>query len=274
MEASDLSNDVRNVATEAAKYTQAFNGALRHFTGQADTQNTAQLSNQFDSFMVWAGNIGVFASTTASADYRLRGHEELKSVLITLPRRLQRAIEQYATARQAQKSEASLSESEEHAQDFEGEDTALSSSSSLHVSSDSEDGQLDHSQGRLLMRLSGAGMAEDLVRDTVSRLYRLSAMVRLPLRHTDKAQVEQFTAKHPAVSLEGADAAAFARFKLTQLLPKDSDAVIQEFVVDRLATAVGYRRQRFLYRHRHAEKLKMRALAPEAVATSPLPQSH
>ena len=59
---------VRAIAEQARRCLHAFEARLK--TPDHDKLNT-DVSNQFGLFKIWAGNIGVFASTTASADHRL-----------------------------------------------------------------------------------------------------------------------------------------------------------------------------------------------------------
>jgi hypothetical protein len=272
--------DTRSVASAAAGCVETFTSTVKFLLDQAEPHTAAELANQRDRFIVWAGNLGVFASTTASVDYRLRGHAELRDVVITLLGRLQRAVSGHQTAVQPSKpldATAHHGTTVSEAQDVEDSGPASSASSSLQLSSESEDDAQVHDSNHLLVWRRDSP-ASEIVQDTISRLYRLSTMIRLPLRHTDKTQIEQFTSKHSAVATEGAELADFATFQIQRLAPENSDLSMQPCLVKRLASAVDFRRRRFLYRAKHSDKLRahMSATMPTA-ATSPaqgLPALH
>ena len=251
------------------KCVEAFDSRKKELDG---VQNQQSMVNQFDRFKIWAGNIGVFAPSTASTDYRLREHSDLRDVILKLLERIQRRIshhdrEDLPMPSQGTKDLQSIVESAVPT-------SPASSTSSLQIS---ESSHSEDEPSGIIPPKSGASVKEELqaVSDIIDRLYRLSSIIRRPLKFTGSAQVAKFSGKDEKAQQESADLESFMRWHLDREFPLEAahEAYARRSIlIDRLVGAVSFRRRRFLYQKRHVRKLQSLGLVsrPEhaAVVTS------
>ena len=204
-------------------------------------QTRIDLENQLGRFKIWAGNIGVFAARSASLDYRLRNDEDVKEIMVQMLTRLWRTIEQLVNPPLVEMQTAEDSES--------NQSDSSSSSSSLVVSLDADSeassstrppGQLeDYSPDRQIQTVDSI----------ITRLYRLSAIIRKPTSFSENAKVTKFIDKAP----DGGDMEEYIshiRWQIQFRFP-DTSPVLAE----RLVNAVVFRRKKLMYRERHQYKL-------------------
>lgn len=202
-----------------------------------DARTRADTENQLGRFKIWAGTIGVFAAGRASTDARLRNDEDVKEMMIDILLRLRRAIDAFLKPVLV-----------EEDNDDQGSETTDSS---------------DDSEGSLVLSIGGESSVTTVeskiptqhvaslqdIDSTISRLYRLSAVIRKPTSLQENTRVASFIEK----AEDGPDASEFefhVRWQIRFRLPDASDAI-----VDRLASAVLFRRRKLLYRERHQQKL-------------------
>ncbi|KAL9116855.1 MAG: hypothetical protein Q9187_006613 [Circinaria calcarea] len=199
-------------------------------------QTRIDLENQLGRFKIWAGNIGVFAARSASLDYRLRNDQDIKEIMVQMLTRLWRTIEQLINPPLA---EIQTSEDSECNQS----DSSGSSSSlvvSLDADSEAPPGQLeDHSPDRQIQTVDSI----------ITRLYRLSAIIRKPTSFSENAKVTKFIDKaHDGGDME--EYVSHIRWQIQFRFP-DTSPVLAE----RLVNAVVFRRKKLMYRERHQYKL-------------------
>jgi hypothetical protein len=81
------------IAEDAGICLHSFNECLAHFA-LLPPQQQSGIEDQLGRFSIWTSNIGVFAPTRASLDYRLRGvadlHRLVRGLLRTLNEHIQR----------------------------------------------------------------------------------------------------------------------------------------------------------------------------------------
>ncbi|KAL8898097.1 MAG: hypothetical protein Q9207_006873 [Kuettlingeria erythrocarpa] len=205
--------------------------------GTLDASTRADIDNQLGRFKIWAGTIGVFAAGKASTDARLRDDADVKDMMIDLLLRLRRAIDAFL--------KPVLIEEDNDEQASEPTDSSDESEASLVLSIGGES-----SATTVESRIPShhAATLRD-IDSTISRLYRLSAIIRKPTSLQENARVASFIEKVD----DGPDASEFkfhVRWQIDFRFPDASDAI-----VDRLASAVLFRRRKLLYRERHQQKL-------------------
>ena len=220
----------------------------------AGVQHQQSVVNQFDRFKIWAGNIGVFAPYTASTDHRLQEHKDLRDVILKLLRRIHSRIEQ--------DDEKNLPVPLQDTQDLQARVESgvpispASSTSSLQVSGSSIS---DDKPRGVTGSKPGASAKEQLeaVSEIVDRLYRLSSLIRRPLKFTGAAKVARFSGKDDKAHQESASLESFMRWRLNREFPEGDEAhPSRSILINRLVGAVGFRRRRFLYQKRHVQKLQ------------------
>lgn len=202
-----------------------------------DASTRADIENQLGRFKIWAGTIGVFAAGKASTDARLRDDEDVKDMMIDLLLRLRRAIDAFL--------KPVLIEEDNDDQASGPTDSSDESEASLVLSIGGE------SSATTVESIIPSHYVASLrdIDSTISRLYRLSAVIRKPTSLHENTRVASFIEK----SDDGPDASDFkfhVRWQIDFRFPDASDAI-----VDRLASAVLFRRRKLLYRERHQQKL-------------------
>jgi hypothetical protein len=197
-------------------------------------------------------------------DYRLRQDEEIVAVLTSILASLKTHLEQ-----------AVSTTIHEEAEDFVdvtvvSQLSSTSSESSCSISLDS-----DASESALDVRPTGTGAPAPIdalvkANDEIDRLYRLASVLRKPVSSTENARVRDFIAKKMAANEteDMDDAEDHARSHLQARFPQAAP-----FLVDRLVSAVVFRRMQLRYRERHQGKLRQgveQFFIPEAPRTTRL----
>lgn len=161
-----------------------------------------ELDDQLGRFEIWAGNLGVFALDTASADFRLKDDQDVKDVMINMLTRLVEKVEQLHG--QPSLLPSLLEEPVEHndnPESLELPDSSVSSSSSWKLSSNSDKAsQPDRASSDPQRRFGGLTEIVDII----DRLYRLSAIVRKPTSLSEHVRANKFIEKTKnSLDLEG-----------------------------------------------------------------------
>lgn len=196
-----------------------------------DIQSSINLENQLSRFKIWAGNIGVFAAANASIDFRLRNDPDIKEIMIQMLARLRKSIEQLINPSLAE-TEAPEDSGSHHSS------PSSSSSASLVLSLDatSEPGSIDQNPIRV-------------IDSVITRLYRLSAVIRKPISFSENSKVSRFIDKvQDKQDMEEYE--IHIRWQIEFRHPNASP-----WLIDRLANAVVFRRKKILYQERHQQKL-------------------
>lgn len=199
-----------------------------------DLRAKTGIENQLGRFKIWAGAIGVFAAGTASTDARLRNDEDVKEIMMDMLIRLRKALDGFLRPSIAE-------ESEDEEASGESDDSEASLILSIGDESDAATSE-EHTPSHQV----------DSLRDidgVISRLYRLSAIIRKPNSLHENTRVASFIEKAEE-GPEAADFEAHARWQIKYRLPDASPKM-----VDRLVNAVIFRRRKLLYRERHQKKL-------------------
>lgn len=228
--------------TEAAgRCAQKFVGATT--LDSSSSQLKTSLHDQLGRFKIWAGNLGVFASSTASADYRLRDEPDLRDVFISM---LNRLAERLVDIEQDLKHQFNHGIGPTEAQQSEGKQTNSSSSSSLGLSSEDE---CDNHQERLLIVDQEENDCLRQIRGLLDRLFRLSASIRKPVSLSENERIARFVARKEDPD-EIRDFESYVRWQIQQWCPDTTVALI-----DRLTAAAVARKRRLWYRQNHRQKL-------------------
>lgn len=217
-------------------------------------QEKSAIVAQRDRLQVWASNIGVFAPHfTASADYRLRKDTELREAVFALLTRVGQDLKDRAESSRSlliQRNQVQLAATASRS-DGAIRNSSQSSASSLELSSESEMEELQGSgRERSLVYTPAPGL--EPIRNTITRLFRLTKLIRNPVQSTDHAQVLAFTNKHSEVTAGDADLASHVEFIIKQHHSK----VIPSYLLSRLVAAALFRHHRFEYRKKHKLKLQ------------------
>ncbi|TGO51259.1 hypothetical protein BCON_0165g00090 [Botryotinia convoluta] len=224
----------RNVATVFAR------GRAK----QLEPHLRSELENELGRFKIWAGNLGVFAPGRASVDYRLRDDADVKEILIQMLGRLRQST------KQAMDPPVIL---EEEAEEESGKDdsSATSSEDSMAISLDTEtDAGYETDDLPSLHSADVVATALNTIKDTITRLYRLSTIIKKPSSANENVKVANFIAKDE-VSAELAEFQTSVRWQIEFRLPDASLTLL-----NRLVEAAVFRRRKLEYRKRHKEKLK------------------
>lgn len=179
----------------------------------------------------------MFAAGSASTDARLKNDEDVKDIMIDMLLRLRKATDGFLRP--------------VIAEECEDEDAPDSPDSS------------DDSEASLVLSIGDGSNAATVENETrnhyvaslqeidgvISRLYRLSAIIRKPTHLQENARVASFIEKGE----DGPDAVEFESHVRWQIKFRLPDASAK--IVDRLVNAVIFRRRKLRYRERHQKKL-------------------
>lgn len=207
----------------------------------------SEFEDQLGRFKIWAGNLGVFAADTASADFWLKDDQDVKDVIINMLTRLTREVEKLDG--QPSLFPSLLEEPEEHKDKPESSElpgSSASSSSSWKLSATSDTGSQPERARPDPQRCFG-GLIE--IVDIIDRLYRLSAIVRKPTSLSEHARVNEFIEKTKNIP-HLKDFESYVRWQIRLWCPEATVTL-----VDRLSDMVVLRRKKLLYRARNQEKL-------------------
>lgn len=222
-----------SVSTTAWNCAQEFTEAL---SNGADSKE--ELGHQLSRFKIWAGYLGVFTSSTGSLDHRLREEANLSDVLIRLLHKLAKDISKSAGS-------SSAPEVDEGGQE-ESNDQASSDSDQFSIDSPSSD-EGSHAHPATESQQTHKIKAID---DTITRLFRLSAVIKKPNSSRENAKVESFIERELADHTDD-DYAFFVRWKICRDHPGAAS-----YLVERLVESILFRQKRLLYRAKHYEKVE------------------
>lgn len=206
-----------------------------------ERQSSVDLENQLGRFKIWAGNVGVFAAGNASIDFRLRNDPDIKEVMIQMLTRLRKSIEQLINPPVVEMPAPEDNDSHHS--------SSSSSSPSLVLSLDasSDLGSADRNLLQWRQKISYDRLQD--IDSVITRLYRLSAVIRKPNPFSENTKVTRFIDKaQDRQDMEEYE--SHIRWQIQFRHPKASPAL-----VDRLTDAVVFRRKKLLYRERHQQKL-------------------
>ncbi|ESZ91987.1 hypothetical protein SBOR_7644 [Sclerotinia borealis F-4128] len=227
-----IAETARNVATVFAR------GRAK----QLEPHLRSELENELGRFKIWAGNLGVFAPGRASADYRLRDDADIKEILIQMLDRLRQSTKQAMDP-------PKILEEPEEAEEID--DSSTSSEDSMAISLDKDsDAASDTDDISGPQSADVVAKALTTIKDTITRLYRLSTIIKKPSSSNENVKVANFIAKEEE-SEELKEFQTSVRWQIHFRLPDASPALL-----DRLVDAAVFRRKKLEYRERHKEKLR------------------
>lgn len=201
------------------------------------------IENILVRFRIWAGNVGIFAPDNASVDYRLRHEADIADVLVSMLTSLKGNLEQ---AIKPQTLWEELEEDDKNTTSWESASSSSSSSLSL---------DLDETIHDLHKEPQNNVDNSDPVRkanSVIDHLYQLASVLRKPVSSTENSKVRDFISKQKSRGdiEELEDVEDHARCYMQARFEKAPKAL-----VDRLVSAVVFRRMKLRYRQRHQEKL-------------------
>ncbi|THV52280.1 hypothetical protein BGAL_0083g00020 [Botrytis galanthina] len=224
----------RNVATVFAR------GRAK----QLEPHLRSELENELGRFKIWAGNLGVFAPGRASVDYRLRDDADVKEILVQMLDRLRQSTKQAMDPPVILEEEAEEENEKDYNSDSSSEDSmAISLDNESDAGSETDDLPSLHS-------VDVVATALNTIKDTITRLYRLSTIIKKPSSANENVKVANFIAKDEA-SAELVEFQNSVRWQIEFRFPDASPTLL-----NRLVEAAVFRRRKLEYRERHKEKLK------------------
>ncbi|KAB8360777.1 hypothetical protein FH972_024511 [Carpinus fangiana] len=221
----------RAILNASRKCARAFAQSLSMLS--AESRQFVLLENERGRFAIWAGNLGVFADANASADYRLREEKNTRDILCMLLRRLDKEVLVFPLT-----ALDSASVSRQSGSSSPTEDSSNSDSSASTASSD-----LSTEDLRAPKNLKA-------IRNIVTKLYRLSAVIKKPNSTKESARVERYIEEEDKTDdyKELYDyAKSMIAFKFKDTAPMNLQS--------RLADSIVFRRKRIVYREKHHNKL-------------------
>jgi hypothetical protein len=219
----------RNVATVFAR------GRAKH----VEHYLKSELENELGRFKIWAGNLGVFAPGNASADYRLREDSDIREVIIQMLGRLRQNIKQAIDP-------PIIEEPDVYGEDGADRNTDSSSESSMSISLD-EDSDAETEQDSDPDDIPKQALSE--IKNIMTRLYRLSAIIKKPTSTTENVKVANFIAKEEETE-EMKEFEGSVRWQIQFRHPETAPSLLEKLV-----NAAIFRRRKLQYRERHKEKL-------------------
>lgn len=212
---------------------------------------------------IWAGNVGVFAPTTASLAYRLRDDPDLMALLLSILTKLKHDLDMAA--------DPPLIEEIEDVDKSGGRegrpDSVASSSTSALLSLDSSAEESSPS-GEIAAPNAPAVFIKE-ANSMVDRLYRLASVFRKPVSYSENAKVQNMIQKLK----DGKDDAELEDVKDQALSHmKAHFPQTPKILVERLVESVVFRRMKIRYRERHQSKLNQGLGLP--FATQSLGKDH
>ncbi|TGO44913.1 hypothetical protein BOTNAR_0722g00040 [Botryotinia narcissicola] len=224
----------RNVATVFAR------GRAK----QLEPHLRSELENELGRFKIWAGNLGVFSPGRASVDYRLRDDADVKEILVQMLDRLRQSTKQAMDPPVILEEEAEEESEKDYNSDSSSED-------SMAISLDNEsDAGFETDDLPSLHSVDVVARALNTIKDTITRLYRLSTIIKKPSSANENVKVADFIAKNEA-SAELVEFQISVRWQIEFRFPDASPTLL-----NRLIEAAVFRRRKLEYRERHKEKLK------------------
>jgi len=211
----------------------------------ANADRTA-LENSTSRFKVWAGNIGIFASGRAGADWRFRDDEDSRDLLKSMLEKLKRQLENIVARGSSQEPETSSSLLVASYTTDDGtvsrrSESRDSSSVESFVELDTEFDDIDYNSEE--DSIAGQG-----INKVIDMLYRFAKSVKKSRIETERSRVMSFKAKHIDPE-EDQEFETFIRWLINRRLPNLSSTLNE-----RLIGVALYRRWRLLYNQRHSEK--------------------
>ncbi|KAK2761347.1 hypothetical protein FQN54_001869 [Arachnomyces sp. PD_36] len=202
----------------------------------------AEFETQRSRFKVWAGNLGVFAKGRASADFRLHNDPTARGILINLLTRLANKLKSPSGTIQAKTNQLTPKSN------LEGSDSD-SSVASLVIEVETDSGSDSDQPGN---EQSARHEALDDIKQTISRLYRFTAVVRRPGAKNERERVLRYVQNQdPPIDLS--ELKSHIEWQLGRHGPR---LVPRSPLSNRLVEAALYRRQKFLYCQSHQAKLQ------------------
>ena len=211
--AEDISTDgLTSIESVARKCASSFIKALE--VTAPDQNFHAAVQDQVDRFKIWAGNLGVGASATASIDFRLKDDDQLKAILLILLSRLDRQLLSIASPPSL---DPRPTQDEDNGRDEENSRNSCSSSSESTVS-----GPADTDEGISRSAKDNEDTHDlEAVSKTVNQLYRFAAAIKKPRSLQEKKRLDHFIQKDKLTD-EVDELDSFLQWKIGQMMP-DSD---------------------------------------------------
>lgn len=193
----------------------------------------SDIENQIGRFKIWCGTIGVFAGGKASTEYRLRNDEDIKDLMIDLLVRLRNSLERFMNPVIIE-------------EESDDETASLDSSDESLVISIGDDSSSSAVQSKASNQHASCIEEIDII---ISKLYRLAAIIRKPISLHENARVASFIERVEDLP-DSTEFESHVRWQIEFRLPDASKTM-----VDRLVSAVQFRRRKLRYRQRHQDKL-------------------
>ncbi|EED16075.1 hypothetical protein TSTA_011840 [Talaromyces stipitatus ATCC 10500] len=197
-----------------------------------------ELLNEQGGLKIWAGNIGIFATGTASADYRLRNDPNIKEAMVSML--VADLKEDYGEGGTADK---------------EGSQKSTSSSeASLVVDLDEE--ETSNNAGT---SLSGSAVQNliETCKVTITNLTAFLSPLRSLFSYNENAKVTRFIQKEKGKTEQHGGEDIISEFLVhIKWLFSFRYRQISPNIAERLIDALVFRRKKLIYCQRHQEKLQ------------------
>ncbi|RPA85647.1 hypothetical protein BJ508DRAFT_358609 [Ascobolus immersus RN42] len=202
---------------------------LRENQSEETSITISDVEDELLRFKVWAGNIGALQRGAGSLDFRLRGARQVRTNFARLLTDLEETLDEIFPIANG------------HARSFDGSD---SDEDSGQDDEDIDDDGFSDTSDRYSNVTSGDELKElwESAKATLTGLFRLSMVIR-------KRKKKRYAKWETAVEFAAAFDVQHTRDKFPTTVSK------APWLVERLGTANARRRQYFLYRRDHREKL-------------------
>ncbi|KAL2846943.1 hypothetical protein BJY01DRAFT_168120 [Aspergillus pseudoustus] len=216
-----------------------------------DKVSIAAFETQKSRFKIWAGNLGVFASERASADFRLRNDPNARGLLTTLLTQLANKLRLPPNGSQT-RTGYPLPGSDPEIPDSDSDSSVASLVIDEEIDSEVESEEADNQTAKY----------HDVLRDIqeiISRLYRITSIVRRPGAgpKNERERVLRYV-QNQDPPLDLSELKSHLEWQLSRLRDnhKHHGLVPGSTLHDRFVSAALYRRQRLLYCQSHQDKLQ------------------
>ncbi|KAF5989286.1 serine threonine kinase, partial [Fusarium coicis] len=233
--------DIGEIARQCAK---SFSDIVQNATSPSPPMDAEFLKDQLARFRIWTGNLGVFASGTASADYRLCDDPDIKDIIVKLLQRLAYNLKLALIP--------DNSPQESDARQEQNYELEYSSDSSLGLSVD--DDLHDNNDEIVAHSLLSQNRHMRVIEETISQLYKINSIIKKPELDNEERRVGQWlTREDPNRERELEELKSYISWSLHHRFPRLKGL---QFLQDRLVQTVIDRRKRLLYRQAHRIKLE------------------
>ncbi|KAF4625405.1 hypothetical protein G7Y89_g12761 [Cudoniella acicularis] len=252
-EAASLDVGSPKISNAAAACAGTFHALLT--SDALPSYDSGWTEDQMARFNIWASNLGVFAQGHTSADHRLQGFDDVRSLMFQF---LKALLENLICTTGTPTPHETVND--ESRADNKGSDGHPPSSSTPSFTFSSMSSSKESSGGSIPTPVAKARVE---VEDAISRLNRLSASIRKSGTQARDLKAAPFIDQ----DYDGNDLTAFYS-RLSSLIVDQKFPKANEEIRQRLARSLSRRRNQLAYRRRHQQKSEQANASLDATTRS------